>query len=266
MEPKLLKTILQTACTDALLTDLQIYTNWIITQSHRYAMSTLFRGMPGLKDSYGMSTWLGDYIGQPVGEVVRDLCQSTETLRLAAGISCLSSALPVPEGWFEGNAIDFFETFARTRRTCFIGHFKEGEIWREKGYPTDIVELFPQPGDIHWDQSHEVLADTDIVLMTGLTLMNDTFREVIRRTPRASIRVIMGPTVPFSPVFFAEGIHFVGSALVRDVDTLATYCRRGGGSIAHAPDGALLRVNLTCLPELREQVARVACAPPSCTP
>jgi len=254
MEAKLLAKILAGARTETALEDLQIYTNWILSKSHRYAMSTYFRGMPGLTDSCGMRTWLGDCIGRPVGQVVRDLLASPETLRQAAGMSCLNSALPVPSGWFEGNAIDFFETLAQSHRTSFIGHFKEGAVWRDKGYPVDIIELFPQPGDIHWDQSHETLARTEIVLMTGLTLVNDTFHEVIRRTPNAAIRVLMGPTVPFSPVFFSEGIHFIGATLVADVDRLATYCRRGGGSIAHAPAGALAKVNLTCMPELRDPV------------
>ena len=209
MEPDLLQKIMAEADLTARLEDLQIYLNWIITKSHRYAISTFFRGMPGLTDSCNMNTWLGDCLGRPVGEVIRELLASMETLRLAAGMSCLSSALPVPAGCFEGNAIDYFEKLCVTHRTCFIGHFAEGAVWRENGYPVDIIELFPRPGDVHWDHSHEVLAATEIVLMTGLTLINNTFREVIRRTPNASIRVIMGPTVPFSVQFFTEGIHFV---------------------------------------------------------
>jgi hypothetical protein len=251
MDASLLARILATARTEVVLEDIQLYLNWIVTTSHRHAISTYFRGMPGLTDSPNMKTWLGDLIGRPIGEVIRELCASRETLRLAAGMSCLSSALPVPEGWFAGNAIDMLESYARTRRTSFIGHFKEGVAWRDRGYPVDIIELNPEPGDIHWDHSHEVLAKADVVLMTGLTLANDTFREVIRRTSNASVRAIMGPTVPFSPVLFDEGVHLVGAVLVTDTVKLAEYCRRGGGSILHAPPGALQRVNLTCLPELR---------------
>lgn len=245
----MLNELIMEADTTSLLSDIQIYLNWVITRSRRWAISTLFRGMPGLNDGCGMDTYLGDYMGKPIGDCIRDLFASNETLRLTTGISCLKSALPIPDGWFEGNAIDFFEKLSRTRRTCFIGHFREGANWRELGYPVDIIELFPQPGDIHWDDSHEVLSRTEIVLITGLTLINDTFDEVIRRTPQASIRVLLGPTVPFSPVFFAHGIHFVGSTLVEDIDKLAAYCRQGGGTIAKAPQGTLRRVNLTHLPE-----------------
>ena len=115
MEPDLLQKIMAEADLTARLEDLQIYLNWIITKSHRYAISTFFRGMPGLTDSCNMNTWLGDCLGRPVGEVIRELLASMETLRLAAGMSCLSSALPVPAGCFEGNAIDYFEKLrART--------------------------------------------------------------------------------------------------------------------------------------------------------
>jgi hypothetical protein len=159
-------------------------------------------------------------------------------------MACLKSILPAPAHYAEGNAIDRNHEFAREHKTCFIGHFAEAENWRLQGFPVDIIELFPRPGDIHWDDSHEVLSNAELVLITGLTLVNDTFEEVVRRTPRARYRVIMGPTVPVSPVLFDFGLHQVGGTVIDDYAAILRYCCRGGGSIAHAPVGALRKINL----------------------
>lgn len=238
---------------DLVLEDLYIFMHWIITKSRRYAFSNFFQGMPGLDLHCTRDTYLKDLLGRPVRRIIPELLDTGDTLRISTGMSCLNSALPVPEDVFEGNAIVPFLEHAREMKTCFIGHFPDADLWREKGYPVDVIELFPQPGDIHWDRSHQVLAAADLVFITGLTLVNGTFPEVIRRTPNARYRVLMGPTVPLSPVLFDYGIHLVGSSLILDIKRAIDCCRWGGGSFVFEPEGIMRRVNLTRTPELMKR-------------
>ena len=102
MEPSLLQKTLAEADVTAPLEDLQIYLNWIVTKSHRHAISTFFRGMPGLTDSCDMRTWLGDCVGRPVGEVIRELLASTETLHIAAGMFVPEQRVARAAGRFRG--------------------------------------------------------------------------------------------------------------------------------------------------------------------
>ncbi len=237
---------------DLVLEDLSIFLNWIVTKSRRYALANYFLGMPGLDLDPNGDTYLRDLLGRPVKKVIRELFDTRETLRVSTGMSCLNSALSVPEDVFDGNAIDPFLDRARRLRTCFIGHFPAADLWRDQKYSVNVVELFPQPGDIHWDHSHEVLAAADLVFITGLTLVNGTFPEVVRRTPNASYRVLLGPTVPLSPVLFDYGIHLIGSTLILDIDRAIDCCRWGAGSDIFEPEGVMRRVNLTCVPELKQ--------------
>ena len=241
---------------DLVLEDLSIFLNWIITKSRRYALANYFQGMPGLDLEPHRDTYLRDLLGRPVKKIIRELLDTRETLRVSTGMSCLNSALPVPEDVFDGNAIEPFLDRARQLRTCFIGHFPDADLWREQHYSVNVIELFPQPGDIHWDHSHEVLAEADLVFITGLTLVNGTFPEVIRRTPNARYRVLMGPTVPLSPVLFDYGIHLVGSTLILDIDRAVDCCRWGAGSFIFEPEGIIRRVNLTCVPELEKRTIK----------
>jgi len=239
------------------LDDLHIFTHWVIARAARPAMATLFRAHA--PDSRGeRDTYLGDLIGRPVSEIALGFADTADPLRLAVTMACLNATLPLPDGLFEVNAIAPFAGLARKHPTCFIGHFHEAEAWRGQGYPVNIVELLPRPGDVHWRDSHAVLREAEIVFITGLTLINGTFREVVDRTPKAVYRILLGPTVPCSPVLFDYGVHWIGATLVADAALAIRYCQLGGTSIAKAPPGALCKVNLTNNPELRKEGNRVA--------
>jgi uncharacterized protein len=241
---RMINAIASSADPAPVIEDIRIYTNWVLVKTGKWSLSTIFRGMPGLDDRPGMDSWMGDWLGKPGKESALELLSSRETLRRAVGMACLKSLLPVPSSMISGNAISLVEAAAAQVPTCFIGYFKEAAEWREMGRPVDIVELFPRPGDIHWDDAEEVLGQAQIVLMSGLTVVNETLSAVIRRTPSARIRVMMGPTVPPSPVLFDCGIDLLGVTLVNDMHLMARYAELGGGSIAYSPRGALERINL----------------------
>jgi hypothetical protein len=111
--------------------------------------------------------------------------------------------------------------------------------------------------DIHWKDSKPVLRDAEIVFITGLTLLNDTFFEVLERTPRAKYRVLLGRTVPLSPIFFDYGIHLVGSTRVSDASRAIRYAQHGGTSLREAPPGALRNINITNQPALKTELGRL---------
>jgi hypothetical protein len=165
-----------------------------------------------------------------------------EPVHRSAAIACLNSALPTPSGLVEGNALDLFAAKAQHTKTAVIGHFVEAALWRDAGYPVSVIELVPRPGDIHWNDAHAVLEAAELVLVTGLTLQNGTFTEVIRRTPNAQLRVLMGPSVPLSPSLLTY-VDVLGGALITDPPLLLTYFRRGGTTIRRTPPGAIRRVN-----------------------
>lgn len=241
---QMIRAISRSANRRHVIEDIRIYTNWVMVKTGTWSLSTVFRGMPGLEDRPGMDTWMGDWLGRPALDSALELLSSRDTLRRALGMACLKSLLPVPPNVIPGNAIAMVEAAAAQVPTCFIGYFKEAAEWREQGRPVTIVELFPRPGDIHWDDADDVLEKAQIVLMSGLTVVNETLADVVRRTPNARIRVVMGPTVPPSPVLFGWGIDMLGVTLVKDWTLMARYAELGGGSIAYSPSGALERINM----------------------
>lgn len=240
----IIREIAQQADRTRIIVDIRIYTNWVLVKTGRWSLSTIFRGMPGLVEPPAMNSWMGEWIGRPALDSALELLSSRVTLHRAVGMACLKSLLPLPENRMTGDAIEMVGGMASEVPTCFIGYFRKAAEWREKGWPVSIVELFPRPGDIHWDDADEVLEKARIVLMSGLTVVNETLPMVIKRTPSAGIRIMMGPTVPPSPVLFDQGIDMLGVTLVSTMEQMARYAELGGGSIKFAPPGALERVNM----------------------
>ena len=238
------------------LHDLHVSLHWLIVNCDRYAMATFLRPSNPLDACY-QNSYLGDQLGRLVSEIADQFADSDDALRLGLINACLNGSLPLPQDLFEASALDPFGEMIKHCRTCFIGHFPQAETWRDQGHPVSIIELQPRNGDITWTDSKPALRDAEFVFITGFTLLNDTFLEVLDRTPHAKYRVLVGRTVPFSPLFFEYGIHLIGSTQIADAGLALRYCQHGGTSVRQAPPGALRRVSLTNRPELRVELDRV---------
>ncbi len=227
----------------AVIEEIYLFHHWVVIKSGRYEMSTRFS--PGLDTTEDtQNTWLGDLIGQNTAKIAKEYLASTDVLSIAVGMACYKCIIPEITDYFENSAMDHFSEQIKTMPSCFIGHFHDAAKLREDGYPVNIIELKPREGDIHWDDSHEILYKATLVFMTGLTLVNNTFGEVIKRTPYAKHRIIMGPTVPLTPALFRLGLDWLGTSRIVGVKKTLQYFGMGGGSVMYAPHGALQKVNI----------------------
>ena len=246
MNDTMIRRLLAEIPPEASIREIAIYHHWIVAQSIRFGFSCYIPGAAscGLRADAGRESDMNGWIGRRVGESIDQLLRRDDALSRSTGIALLNSALPVPEALFDGDSQHFYEAAAGTRKSCFIGHFKDAEAWRDRGAPVTIIELNPQPGDVHWDAADDVLRECEMVFITGLTLINDTFEKVIERTPNAKERILFGPTVPLSPIWFDYGITTIGSTLITNPAKVMTYFQRGGTTTARAPENSVQKVNL----------------------
>jgi hypothetical protein len=229
--------------TETPIEEIHLFHHWVVVKAGRFEMSTRFSPTAGLTEN-PQDTWLGDLIGRPAADVAREYLTSTDVLRIAVGMACLKCVITPVSEYHENSALAHFSEHTKTCPSCFIGHFEDAAKWRDEGRPVSIVELLPRTGDIHWDDSCEVLSKAQLIFMTGLTLVNGTFAEVVRRTPCASCRVVIGPTVPLTPALFKLGVHWAGTSRISDAPSALRYFGMGGGSVKYAPPGALTKVNI----------------------
>lgn len=203
------------------------------------------------------NTDISDWQGRLVKEVVKAGFEDHEVVHRAAAMACLNAGIRTPKRSHYGDAILHMSERIKQEPSCFIGHFDTGARWRAAGYPVTIVELVPRDKDIHWRDADQPLREAAIVFITGLTLLNGTFQEVIERTPNAGIRVLVGPTVPVSARLFDYGVQVVGGTSVRNADRLLGYLQYGGATMKRAPLGAVERFNIIA-PGVETEVSHVA--------
>ena len=79
------------------------------------------------------------------------------------------------------------------------------------------------PQNIHWHLGEnalehiDVLESLDIVIMTGCTIVNDTYRGILNACRNAEIRGIYGPSSELSPDYlFDRGYNYIFSGSVRN--------------------------------------------------
>lgn len=81
------------------------------------------------------------------------------------------------------------------------------------------------PENIYWHlgdnalQHKEVLERMDIVVMTGCTIVNNTYKDILNTCKNAEIRGIYGPSAELCPEYlFDLGYNYIFSASVKDKD------------------------------------------------
>ena len=81
------------------------------------------------------------------------------------------------------------------------------------------------PENIYWHlgdnalQHKEVLERLDIVVMTGCTIVNNTYKDILNTCKNAEIRGIYGPSAELCPEYlFDLGYNYIFSASVKDKD------------------------------------------------
>lgn len=82
-----------------------------------------------------------------------------------------------------------------------------------------VFELNPQAGEFGVDDYH-TLKDFDLVLITAMTLANNTFDDVMSFIPTSTKVILLGPTSPMLPELLKHGVSVIAGAVVVDGENL----------------------------------------------
>ncbi len=115
------------------------------------------------------------------------------------------------------------------------------ELWKDYFQPEDVVAMvgamplfsrlkpycsriilldkhsdrYSVPDDVELINSAENLADADVLIVTGSSLVYHSTEELIEKAPNARLKAIIGPSVTLPPEpFWDRGVQFVGGSIV----------------------------------------------------
>lgn len=63
-----------------------------------------------------------------------------------------------------------------------------------------VIEKHPGPGDCPEESSRDYLPKSDVVVISGTTLINHTLPSILALCPEGSVRMLLGPTTPMAGI------------------------------------------------------------------
>lgn len=145
--------------------------------------------------------------------------RSERSLEASIGLATLNALL----AWdappdIELNAADWLVEHGRGRRVAMVGHFPFIARVRQVAQTLWVIEQHPTGDEIPAWRAAEFLAQAEVVAITGMTLVNRTFDELVRACRADAHVMLLGPSTPLSPRLFDYGIKVLAGAQVVDAD------------------------------------------------
>jgi uncharacterized protein (DUF4213/DUF364 family) len=159
--------------------------------------------------------------GHLLARSARDLAGwllSSSILRAGIGMAAYNALLEVDEAaCSEVNAEDVIVQQGRGQRVAIVGHFPFVDRVRRAAKDCWVLELDPRPGDLSAGRAPEILPQADVVALTGTSLLNHTFDDLIGLCRPEAFVVLLGASAPLSPVLLERRVDAISGTRVVDV-------------------------------------------------
>jgi hypothetical protein len=157
------------------------------------------------------------------------LARAQQPALVSVGVAAINASLPYePDTWEDINAEDIIARYGKEKSVALVGHFPFTSRLRDRVGELNVLELHPQPGDLHADQAFDVIPAADVVAITGTTLINKTFDSLLALCSSQAFVIVLGPSTFLSPVFANYGVNLLCGSVVTDIEPVLTTIRHGG--------------------------------------
>lgn len=152
------------------------------------------------------------------GRELAEWLQSPRILEASIGMAALNALLDVDEAaCIDLNAEEVIVQRGAGRRVAIVGHFPFVERVRRAAEECWVLELRPRPGDLPATHAEKVLPQADVVALTGTSLLNHTFDDLIALCRPEAFVVLLGASAPLSPILFERGVDAISGTRVVDL-------------------------------------------------
>jgi uncharacterized protein (DUF4213/DUF364 family) len=150
-----------------------------------------------------------------------DLCKyiySDVTVEASIGMATINSYIAVDmKRCRELNALHIIMKEGANRNIAVIGDFPFVKKLESIAKDLFVFELSPMNGDyLLPHQMPEYLPRADVVAITGTSLLNHTFNNIVKHIRKDAYKLILGPSTPMSELLFDYGIDALCGSYVED--------------------------------------------------
>ncbi|MGI6428628.1 MAG: Rossmann-like domain-containing protein [Syntrophomonadaceae bacterium] len=132
----------------------------------------------------------------------------------------------ITENSEEDNAFSTFMPYIKDKKVAVIGHFPNIEELGEF-CQLSILERMPQKGDYPDPACEYLLPEQEVVFITGSAFINKTMPRLLTLAKDSQI-ILVGPSVPISPVLFDYGVDVISSTVILNEELIWRVVKQGG--------------------------------------
>ncbi len=198
------------------LRDVRIGPFWTVVWTDRGAGLASTQRDAHTPHGHSLIRWAGDLLDHGAGELA-ELVRSKSPMEAALGMAALNGLLDVDEAALtDRNASEEICQRGAGRRVVIAGHFPFIPRVRRAASHLDVLELDPGPGELAAAAAAQVIPKADVVALTGTSLVNKTFENLVQHCRPDAFVLVLGPTSPLSPVLFDYGVDLIAGTRVVD--------------------------------------------------
>ncbi len=150
-------------------------------------------------------------------EALAALAHSESMLEASVGLATINALLDVDLArCVDVNAAEVILERGADRNVAIVGHFPFIPRVKRVAREMWVLELNPRPGDLPASSTPEILPQADVIALTGTSLLNHTFDDLIAHVHPETFVVMLGGTTPLSTQLFDYGIDALAGALLED--------------------------------------------------
>jgi uncharacterized protein (DUF4213/DUF364 family) len=196
----------------------------------------------GQSKTYGIPFVHGNYtrdMGRLTEKTTRELAEYARSWNLveaSLGVAAINSML-VPKKTVDANAQNIILSRAEGKRIVVTGAFPFTPQLKKIAKQVWVLELDssllnPREGIITETASEYVIADSDIFILTGSTLINKSMERLLELARMAkTYTVVLGPSTPLSEVLFDYGVNMIAGAQVVKPEPVLLKLSQSGGML-----------------------------------
>lgn len=157
------------------------------------------------------------------------MVHSDSLMEAAIGMAAINALLTVDTTpMVERNASELILDRGTGKNVAVVGHFPFLGKVREKARNLWVIEHNPQEGDHAATEAGNLIPQADVVAITGTALTNHTFEGLIALCRPGAFVLMLGDSVPFSPLLFDHGVDALCGTVVDDAEQALCCVSQGG--------------------------------------
>jgi uncharacterized protein (DUF4213/DUF364 family) len=162
------------------------------------------------------------------GLVLATNAQSDRPVMRSVGIATINSLLiPNDLNLVDQNAEQAIAAHGEGKKVVLVGRFPFVPSLRKTIRDLTILEIHPHPGEVPASSAQDVVPAADVVAITGMSLINHTFEDLLNLCPPEAYVIVLGPSAPLSPVLFDYGVNLICGSLVTKIAPVLRAVRQG---------------------------------------